>query len=523
MEDLPPFDLPDLPDSELVEAYRHAAERNVLAAVNPEVFHGYWSVCADGVGFGHGNTYPSLDGNQMTEALLALGQVEVVLANWDYVRSFQRPDGLLPIAILPDLAGKPIGVDAHTSRVDPNGGLYRHWVPGDPLLALGATTYIQNAEAVFRWTQDRAWLRAQLPSVNLTAERLASMTTDEGAVGGAGYYLERPTRERYDGVTQCHASEAFRRLAELNRCAGDPDADARYLSLADRIADHFRSRFWVGDRFAEYLHPERGLVSHHGLTDVDWSALATGVADPEQIAVLWPRLREERRFYYGGMPTGIATRPEAYEDWEFSHPDRYDLAAMGRVWHVECRARARMGDGEGIVESLRRVCEVGRAGGYYWRERYRPDGRGGHLPSGASKYCEYPANLIRIVHRLLLGIEHGLDGSLTLAPTVPDCYRERGFGATLSWRGARLSWRFEKGRVTGDYAGETARNLRLTGRDRISGTEIAVTEHGRPVKVAREEKGLGIALPPAPRGRPFRFKVEGWGWPPVPGLSLSAS
>ena len=120
----------DLPDGEIAEAYEYAAEQNVLAAINNEVFFGYWSVCADGQDFGYGNTYPSLDGHQMTDALLWLGQAEVVKANWEYVRSFQKPDGQLPIAILPgtkEVAG---------ARVDLNGGLYKHWVPGDPLRAL---------------------------------------------------------------------------------------------------------------------------------------------------------------------------------------------------------------------------------------------------------------------------------------------------------------------------------------------------------------------------------------------------
>ena len=63
----------------------------MLAAVNPKVFFGYFSVCADGKGYGYGNTYPSLDGHQMTDALLWLGQVDVAKANWNYVRKFQRP------------------------------------------------------------------------------------------------------------------------------------------------------------------------------------------------------------------------------------------------------------------------------------------------------------------------------------------------------------------------------------------------------------------------------------------------
>ena len=35
-----------------------------------------------------------------------------------------------------------------------------------------------------------------------------------------------------------------------------------------------------------------------------------------------------------------ASRPETYEDWEMQGIDRYDLAAIGRVWYLECWARA---------------------------------------------------------------------------------------------------------------------------------------------------------------------------------------
>ena len=383
--------IPDLPDPLLAEAYHEAAERNVLAALNPEVFFGYWSVCADGQDFGYGNTFPSLDGHQMADALLFLGREKEVLANWDYVRGFQKPDGQLPLAIFRDPASVP------SLKLDPNGGLYRHWVIGDPLRALAGPTYIQNADAIFARTRDLGWLKTQLPSVNRAGDFLDSMTTPEGRVGGAGYYIERPTRIESDGVSQCHAVDALRRLAALNRAAGDEPAARRFSDRAERIAGHFREAFWVGDHFAEYIHPERGVMAHHGLTDVDWAAIACDVAGPEQTAVLWPKLRSEEKFHYGGMPSGISTRPETYEDWEFTHPDKHDLAAMGRVWYVECWARWRMGDRDGILDSMRRVARVGREGGWYWRERYYPSGE----PAGARKYCEYASNLIRIVHRFL--------------------------------------------------------------------------------------------------------------------------
>ena len=115
----------DLPDTSLARTYERAAVQNVLAAVNPQVFFGYFSVCADGHGFGYGNTYPSLDGHQLSDALLWLGQVGVVEANWQYVRSFQRDDGLLPIAIFPALPGKDIGPKGYPGIISPNGATVR--------------------------------------------------------------------------------------------------------------------------------------------------------------------------------------------------------------------------------------------------------------------------------------------------------------------------------------------------------------------------------------------------------------
>lgn len=270
------------------------------------------------MGHGYGNTYPSLDSQQMTDVLLFLGRVDVVKLNWDYVKSFQRPNGLLPLAILPSQAGKTIGSPPNTSRVEDNGGLYVHWVQGNPLGATGSTTYIQNADAIYRYTRDRNWLTQQLPSINLAADYLASLTSAGGQVAGAGYYTERPPRIRFDGVTQCYAADAFQRVAALNAAAGNQRAAQQYQQLADRIISNFRTNFWSAssNRFAQYISTisgHEGLVTSHGLTDTDWAALATGLASPAQRAALWPQLQQAMAgFHYGGVPTGIATLPNTY-------------------------------------------------------------------------------------------------------------------------------------------------------------------------------------------------------------------
>jgi hypothetical protein len=497
----------DLPDSQLVAAYDSAAAKNVLAAVNPRVFPGYWSVCADGKGFGYGNSYPSLDGHQLADALLWLNEVTVVRQNWDYVRSFQRADGLLPLAILPSAAGTMIGPEGTQAPVSSNGGLYKHWVPGNPLEALASITYIQNADVLYRHTLDRQWLITQLPSINLATDYLDSLTTPQGAVRGGGFYVERPARIESDGVTQCYAVDALNRVSALNNIAGNKDGALRYQKLADRIRHHFVTRFWVKDHFAEYLHPLRGLVSNHGLTDVDWAAVATGVATSEQRAILWKQLKNEERFHYGGMPTGISTRPETYEPWEFTYPDRYDLSAMGRVWYLEAWARAAVGDAEGLLRGLLKVSEVGRRNKYYWHERYQPDGNGGYVAAGPETYCEYPANLIRIVQEFLLGVRMRLDGSLLLSPVVPQEFWQKGFGQTLTFQNRTLRYRMLENSVEGSYVG--AIPLELGVRLPVADAQHTVTAtcSNLPAKIAERGGLIFITLPRSDSTTPCTFQI----------------
>lgn len=392
---------PQLPP-DLAEAYTACADRNVLAALNPKIFFGYFSVCADPTqGHGHNTTYPGLDWGQSAEALLWLGRRAEVLASWEYVKSFLRADGLIPFAINPDQAGTTVWVDLPTYGqkfplvIEPNGGIYKHWFPGNPLFALANTTVIQMADAIHRHTGDDAWLAAQRAYLHPVTAWLMQQVPASGLVPGGGFYLERPSRLDHDGVTQCYVAHSLRTAARL---LNDPAPAA----VADRIAAAFHQNFWAGDHCVEYINPQHGPISSHGFTDVDWAAIATGLLSPERIAIVWPKIRAHPDFLYDGIPTGIATLPETYENWEMQNLDRHDLAAMGRVWYLEAWARSVMGDREGLLASLRAVAAVGRANNWSWRERYYSQ-RTGNLGSyHINTYCEYPANFIRIVHRFLL-------------------------------------------------------------------------------------------------------------------------
>ncbi|MCC6579575.1 MAG: hypothetical protein IT440_03980 [Phycisphaeraceae bacterium] len=453
--------LPNLPDPLIAEAYEQAIRRNVLPALDPRIFFGYFSVCADHRGHGANTTYPGLDWGQSCDALLWLGRTAEVLASWNYVRAFQRGDGLVPFAILPDYAGKTLDASAGCKlTVESNGAVFLHWVPNNPLGVLANVTFLRAAEAIYRHTQDSAWLAAQSPWLKKAASWLMTQVSGEGLVHGAGFYVERPARIEHDGISQCCTVEAMEGAAELfDRMAQAADAEL-CRATARRIRDAFSRHFWAGDHFAEYIHPTRGVISSHGYTDVDWAAIAAGMADDSQISSVWPAIRRNPDFIYDGIPSGIATEPQTYEDWEMQNIDRHDLAAMGRVWFLEAAARSRMDDAEGLLRSLELVAEKGRANGWHWRERYYSHKTGCLDVSHIQAYVEYAANLIRIVQRDVMGVALDMDGGLSLSPCATQPWWERGFGQTLSWAGREITYRFHRDGLTGTYRGSEPLRLR---------------------------------------------------------------
>jgi hypothetical protein len=176
---------------------------------------------------------------------------------------------------------------------------------------------------------------------------------------------------------------------------------------------------------------------------------------------------------------------------------------MGRVWYLECQARARMGDADGLLASIRKVCAEGEKRGYFWRERYGP--KGGY---GVEKYCEYPANLIRIVQRFLLGVEHRLDGSLVLAPTVPEAFWAAGFGQTLTFRGRTLTYRMQRDGITGEYRGDGPQRVLVRFRAKAPQAPAQAEINGRPAVAAIEGEFATITLPAALAGQPCRFTLS---------------
>jgi hypothetical protein len=286
--------------------------------------------------------------------------------------------------------------------------MFHHWqVEANPLSVLAPICYVSTAdEIVAHRAGDDAWLRDNLPSIDAAARYVLSRKDPvNGLVGGAGFYIECPPRNQWDGITQCYAVAAFRRLAGMYERVGNAGGASAWSREAEALAATFLATFWRGDHFAEYVHPTQGVVDRHGLSDVNFAAIALDVATDEQAAIVWPKLSSETAFWHGGMPTQLVTRPHAYERWEHPEPlpfehvngPTYDAAAMGRVWYLDALASRRMGEWKRLVESARLVCAMGERHGWQWHERYPAQPDGSATPAGPAGYCEYAAVLVRVV------------------------------------------------------------------------------------------------------------------------------
>ena len=410
-------------DAEIRAGVEAAISKNLIPAATEQYYPGFFNICADGQAFGGGATWPGLDSWQMAGAYLRLGRTRLVLDYFEFVRASQRKDGNIPFAVFtgdtrpgghlcglkyPDdvFSYEPPrreGLPAASQETRQWIGLFEHWQPkANPLSVLGAACYLLTAAEIFESTGSVSWLRERLPSLEAAATYLFGCRSGDGLIGGSGFYIELPPRYGCDGVTQCYVVHAFRKLAKLFRAAADETNAAEWSDHAEKLANRFREAFWREDHFAEYIHAERGLVDSHGLSDVNWAAVAFGVATGDTLQLLWPRLLQEPGFWLGDMPTQLVTRPFSYESWEYNEPvplpvvPLNDVAAMGRVWYVEAAACQRMEATERLVESTRRVCRAAKADGH-WRERYHPQPDGSVKPSGAQQYCEYAAVLVRVV------------------------------------------------------------------------------------------------------------------------------
>jgi len=420
----------DIADDLIREGIRMAVEKTLEPAAPQKAYPGHFMVTADGGAFGTENTWPGLDSWEMAGAYLLLGKERLVLDYFDFVHASQRKDGNIPFAIFPGettppamdsyLRGLHYPEDVYTYKPGVREGqvtfsntsarkwigLFRHWqLEVNPLSVLAPICYILTAFEIVERAGSEVWLHEKIDSVEAAGKYLLSRKSPNGLLSGAGFYIECPPRNQWDGVTQCYCIRALRLLSEMQARAGNEEKARYWVAQAELLAETFRDIFWQLDHFAEYVHPDRGVVDFHGLSDVNWAAVGLDVATAEQTQALWPLLLSDKHLWHGDMPTQLVSKPYAYRDWELNEPlpwerdsgPLYDVAAMGRVWYLEALACLKRGETDRLRESVRKVCRMGERHDWLWYERYHPLQVWDVYPAGPQGYCEYAAVLVRIV------------------------------------------------------------------------------------------------------------------------------
>ncbi|HTL30758.1 MAG TPA: hypothetical protein VL282_16120 [Tepidisphaeraceae bacterium] len=404
------------------EGVEQAVQKTLMAALVQRVYPGHFTVTADGSHFGSDITWPGLDSWEMAGAYLLLGRPEVAQNYFAFTRVSQKPDGNIPFAIVPAepepardtyFRGMhyPEDIYEHTSADGSTRrwvGLFDHWqINANPLSVLAPICYVLTANEIVGAKPPINWLAENIKSIDLAGRHVLSRKSENGLISGAGFYIECPPRNQWDGITQCYAIEAFRNLAELCASLGQGGRAHEWTKHADALTQAFQKHFWRVDHFAEYVHPEKGVVDRRKLSDVNFAAIGLNVATDAQAKVLWPKLLADESFWFGGMPTQLVSQPQIYEPWEWPEPlpwehangPVYDVAAMGRVWYLDALASIRMGAWDRLRASVRLVCQSGKAHDWKWFERYHAKSDGQVEPKGPGGYCEYAAILVRIVLR----------------------------------------------------------------------------------------------------------------------------
>jgi len=240
-------------DPVIREGVTAAIEKTLLPAMSAPVYPGHFTVTADGGHFGGDVTWPGLDSWEMAGAYLLMGYREVVLDYFAFVRAAQRRDGNVPFAVFPGetepegrdtyLRGMRWPEDVYEYRGRKWVGLFDHWQREvNPLSVLAAICYVLTAGEITLTPalspstgRGREWLGENLESVERAGRYLLSRKSGNGLVGGAGFYIECPPRNQWDGVTQCYAIKALRVIGELCGRVGEGGRAREWEREADRL------------------------------------------------------------------------------------------------------------------------------------------------------------------------------------------------------------------------------------------------------------------------------------------------
>jgi len=189
--------------------------------------------------------YPGVDMKHQAAAYLACEKnLPLVLRAWELTKStYQLADGGVRPMTMYD---NPHAVVPETTI---DGGVVYY-----PLLATASIDFLLLGDMIFRFSQDKNWLRENLPAMRRAAAYIESWIDDAGLLESQPYDLDQAYRD-IDGVAQASARWAFMRLADLENVAGETERRREAETVAARLAKGAKDYFWDENRgyYMEHL------------------------------------------------------------------------------------------------------------------------------------------------------------------------------------------------------------------------------------------------------------------------------
>ena len=290
-------------------------------------------------------------------------------------------------------------------------------------LITGNVEIIESAWLYVAASKDWAWFERNKEGLENSLTLVEDCMDRQGRLWSDVYYEDQIIKDGRECMSAALAADAMRRMADLERRAGDSEKELHYLALERKLAGAMTAElpagFWDREngRFADWV--DRSGVRHdHIHLLANELPLLFGYADEAQEKAV-QKLVEECFLEFQRFPTFLSARIQDYTDSEIGVP--YDLCAAGRYWCWDFAYWVSQGRRDMLEQQLLTVCRQARLDDYLMGERYDmnyifyQDDKNWH---GAAHYYEYPCVFIWNLLRGYLGVQPDLDVDLRIAPML---------------------------------------------------------------------------------------------------------
>ena len=393
----------------------------------------------------YAGTYPDVDHEFQTKGRMALsGQFELDIVKRMIDLQFRMmkedPTGLWrnPCAIQPD------GTREYHVRRNSMDGTNN----AEMFLVTGNIEIIETAWLYYARTKSLEWLQMNIENLEGALSLIEHLMDQDGRLWSDVFYEDQVIKDGMEAMSASLAANSFNLLAELELVLNRTEKAQHYKNLASQLEESLVQEppygFWdkKKKRFIDWI--DRDGVSHdhiHLLANI--LPVLFKQANQQQSEsvdqLILDYLDEFQRF-----PTFISAKIEDYTDAEIGDGGPYDLCAAGRYWCWDAAYWSDKGNGNMLLEQLKKVAKQAEIDNYIMGERYDMnhvyyiDDKNWH---GAGHYYEYPNVFAWVLIHEYFGIEYGINHDMILKPKLQD-YAEivlEGHGIAFKYEADRFS------------------------------------------------------------------------------------